>query len=51
LMGGDLDVRAQCLAQIPSVHDQDDSAQSYCVFFFEVGACMGCWYWYQLCNR
>jgi hypothetical protein len=33
--GGDLDVRAQCLAQIPSVHDQDDSAQSYCVFFFE----------------
>ncbi|QPC73658.1 hypothetical protein HYE68_004410 [Fusarium pseudograminearum] len=33
--GGDLDVRAQCLARIPSVHDQDDSAQSYCVFFFE----------------
>ncbi|QPC64764.1 hypothetical protein HYE67_006995 [Fusarium culmorum] len=33
--GGDLNVRAQCLARIPSVHDQDDSAQSYCVFFFE----------------
>ncbi|KAG8666257.1 hypothetical protein FPOAC2_11362 [Fusarium poae] len=32
---GDFNVRAQCLARIPNSHDQDDSAQSYCVFFFE----------------
>ncbi|KAL6924501.1 hypothetical protein FSST1_001775 [Fusarium sambucinum] len=32
---GDLNVRAQCLVRIPNSHDQDDPAQSYCVFFFE----------------
>ncbi|KAF5555047.1 d-lactate dehydrogenase (cytochrome) [Fusarium mexicanum] len=32
---GELGVRAQCLARLPSVYEQDDSAQSYCVFFFE----------------
>ncbi|TXC09807.1 hypothetical protein FocTR4_00005532 [Fusarium oxysporum f. sp. cubense] len=32
---GDFGVRAQCLARLPSVYEQDDSAQSYCIFFFE----------------
>ncbi|KAF4457577.1 D-lactate dehydrogenase (cytochrome) [Fusarium austroafricanum] len=33
--GGDFGVKAQCLARLPSVYEQDDSAQSYCIFFFE----------------
>ncbi|KAH7267405.1 uncharacterized protein BKA55DRAFT_589817 [Fusarium redolens] len=32
---GDFGVKAQCLARLPSVYEQDDSAQSYCIFFFE----------------
>ncbi|KAF4957553.1 hypothetical protein FGADI_3021 [Fusarium gaditjirri] len=32
---GDFGIRAQCLARLPSVYEQDDSAQSYCIFFFE----------------
>ncbi|KAI1021519.1 hypothetical protein LB505_000074 [Fusarium chuoi] len=32
---GEFGVRAQCLARLPSVYEQDDSAQSYCIFFFE----------------
>jgi hypothetical protein len=33
---GDFGVKAQCLARLPRAYDQDDSAQSYCIFFFEV---------------
>lgn len=34
---GDFNVRAKCLARLTSVHEQDDSVQNYCIFFFEVG--------------
>lgn len=32
----DFQVSAQCLARLPSVDEGDDTAESYCVFFFEV---------------
>ncbi|KAK7430069.1 hypothetical protein QQZ08_003460 [Neonectria magnoliae] len=35
LIGQELRVSAQCLARLPSLDDSDDSAESYCVFFFE----------------
>ncbi|KAF4979628.1 hypothetical protein FZEAL_4185 [Fusarium zealandicum] len=31
----DLRVNAQCLTRLPGVNERDDSAESYCVFFFE----------------
>ncbi|KAJ4200746.1 D-lactate ferricytochrome c oxidoreductase [Fusarium falciforme] len=34
----DFHVRAQCLARLPGVDELDDSAESYCIFFFEVGS-------------
>ncbi|KAF5668881.1 transcriptional regulatory moc3 [Fusarium heterosporum] len=33
--GGDFGVKAQCLAQLTSVYDKEESAQGYCIFFFE----------------
>lgn len=35
LIDQDLRVSAQCLARLPSIDEGDDSAESYCVFFFE----------------
>lgn len=34
----DFHVGAQCLARLPGVDEPDDSAESYCIFFFEVGS-------------
>ncbi|KAF4466013.1 hypothetical protein FALBO_7129 [Fusarium albosuccineum] len=31
----DFRVNAQCLARLPGVDERDDSAESYCIFFFE----------------
>ncbi|KAM5375891.1 hypothetical protein ACJZ2D_005681 [Fusarium nematophilum] len=31
----DFRVKAKCLARLPGVNERDDSAESYCVFFFE----------------
>ncbi|KAI5465638.1 hypothetical protein BGZ63DRAFT_374143 [Mariannaea sp. PMI_226] len=37
----DVQVAAQCIARLPSVDEGDDSAESYCVFFFEHASLLG----------